>query len=60
MQWRKPIADRDSGIRVELTLIYPPFRNPANLEMKSRFGGYETGLMKEYSSTGETVWLAKA
>ncbi len=48
MQWRKPIADRDSGIRVELTLIYPPFRNPANLETKSRLRGYETGLMEKY------------
>jgi hypothetical protein len=39
VQWRKPIADRDSGIRVELTLIYPPFRTLANLETKSRLTG---------------------
>src|SRR5271157_5629629 len=48
VQWRKPIADRDSGIRVELTLIYPPFRNPANLETKSR-------LMRIRRSSGDTI-----
>ncbi len=52
MRWRKPIADRDSGIRVELTLVYPPFRNPANLETKSRLRGYETGLMKKGACSG--------
>jgi len=39
VQWRKPIADRDSGIWVELTLIYPPFGNPANLETESYLRG---------------------
>src|SRR5271157_3992018 len=65
VQWRKPIADRDSGIRVELTLIYPPFRSPANLETKSRFRGYATGLMKKGACSGyafiavlETVFAA--
>jgi len=47
VQRQKPIADRDSAIQVELTLIYPPFRTPANLETKSCFGGDETGLMKK-------------
>ena len=39
MQTPIPIADRDSGIRVELTLIYLPFRTLANLETKSRLIG---------------------
>ncbi len=37
MQRQNPIADRDSAIQVELTLIYPPFRTPANLAAKSCF-----------------------
>ena len=54
VQCRKPIADRDSGILVELTLIYPAFRNPANLATKSRLNLRipKTELMKKSLVSG--------